>query len=206
MEEYHRLLGQHAPTLTRPSAGSPGTLAWVIDKYRELYEDWAKAKPSSRRIYERHFVHLRDNYGVATFHAITERDVRAIRNALFDRPSVADAIVNMIGRLWRFAKERLDMNLGVDPTREVSTIHTEHEHHKAWPEELCALIEQHPQPGSRARLLPAQVHRAAPVGCCGYEGEAVRWNRRRVVSGQDWHLCLGAGAQATARAPCRGDW
>jgi integrase len=146
VEEYSRLLGLHASERAKLSAASPGALAEVIDKYREVSKDWEKAKPSTRRIYERHFLHLRENYGAAAFHTITERDVRAIRNELADRPSVADAIVNMIGRLWRFAKERLDMNLGVDPTREVSAIHTEREHHKAWPEELCAAIERHPNP------------------------------------------------------------
>jgi integrase len=177
MEEYSRVLGLRAPEPAKLSAASPGALAEVIDKYREVSKDWEKAKPSTRRIYERHFLHLRENYGAAAFHTITERDVRAIRNELADRPSVADAIVNMIGRLWRFAKERLDMNLGVDPTREVSGIHTERKHHKAWPEEPGRTLrsDRAPrQPGSRAGLLPAQVHRAAPVGRGGHEGEAVR--------------------------------
>lgn len=98
-------------------------------------------------MYERHFLYLRDNYGAATFHTITEPDVRAIRNELAARPSVADAIVNKIGLLWQFAKELLEMKLGVDPTREVAAIHTETESAKAWPEELCAAIERHPNPG-----------------------------------------------------------
>jgi integrase len=148
MEEYRRLLGQHAHEPAKLSAGSPGTLAWVIDKYKDpAFKAWAKVKPSTQSVYERRLVYLRDNYGVATFHSITERDVRAIRNELADRPSVADAIVDKIGRLWRFAKERLDMNLGVNPAREVAAIHTDGESHKAWPEELCAAIERHPNPG-----------------------------------------------------------
>src|SRR5262249_19489399 len=115
MEEYSRLLGMHAAEPTKLSAGSPGTLAWVIDKYRDpSFKAWAKVKKSTQGVYERRLVYLRDNYGAAAFHTITERDVRAIRNGLADRPSVADAIVDMIGRLWRFAKERLDMNLGVN--------------------------------------------------------------------------------------------
>jgi integrase len=46
--------------------------------------------------------------------------------------------------LWRFAKECLEMDLGSDPTAEVSSIHTDRESHKAWPPELCAAIEAHP--------------------------------------------------------------
>jgi integrase len=148
MEEYSRLLGTHAPDAAKLSTGAPGTLGWVIDKYKDpSNKAWAKIKPSTRGVYERHFVYLRDNYGAAAFHSITEPDVRAIRNELAARPSVADAIVNKIGLLWQFAKEHLEMKLGVDPTREVATIHTDAESAKAWPEELCAAIEQHPNPG-----------------------------------------------------------
>jgi integrase len=147
-EEYQRLLGQHAPEPAKLSAGQPGTLAWVIEKYRDpTNKAWVKIKPSTRRVYERHFVYLRNNYGAAAFHTITEPHVRAIRNELAARPSVADAIVNKIGLLWAFAKEHLEMKLGVDPTREVASIHTETESAKAWPEELCAAIERHPNPG-----------------------------------------------------------
>jgi integrase/predicted DNA-binding transcriptional regulator AlpA len=144
MEEYDRLLGQHTPAPAKLSAGSPGTLAWVITQYRIKSKAWAKVKPSTRATYDRHFLHLRDNYGAAAFHTITERDVREIRNEPVDRPSIADATVDMIGRLWRFAKEDLNMSLGVDPTREVSAIHTDKESHKAWRPELCAAIERHP--------------------------------------------------------------
>jgi integrase len=70
--------------------------------------------------------------------------VRSIRNKLADTPSIADKVVQTIGMLWRFAKERLDMDLGPDPTAEVSSIHIEHESHKAWPRELCVAIEAHP--------------------------------------------------------------
>jgi integrase len=147
MEEYGRLLGEHtASAPAKLSAGSPGTLAWVIEQYRDKSKAWAKAKPSSRGVYERQFTYLRNNYGDAAFHTITERDLRTIRNELAERPSVADAIVDMIGWLWRFAKERLDMNLRVNPAREVAAIHTEHQAHKAWPEELCAAIERRPNP------------------------------------------------------------
>jgi integrase len=148
MEEYNRLMGLGAPSPTRRTSGEPGTLGWVIDKYKDpSNKAWAKIKPSTKGVYERHFLYLRDNYGAATFHTITEPDVRAIRNELAARPSVADAIVNKIGLLWQFAKEHLERKLGVDPTREVAAIHTETESAKAWPEELCAAIERHPNPG-----------------------------------------------------------
>jgi hypothetical protein len=51
---------------------------------------------------------------------MTERHVRAMRNELKDRTTVADAVVGKIGMLWGFAKEHLGMDdLGPNPTREV---------------------------------------------------------------------------------------
>ena len=163
MKEYQRLLAQHAPAPLKRGKSEEGTVAWVIAQYRAKSKDWAKAKPSSRAVYETRFAYLDDNFGVAEFGSFTERDVRAIRNKLADTrpqggsgamkginggPSVADAVVNMIGRLWRFAKEHIDGmdTLGANPTTEVAAIHTEHEAHKAWPSELCAMIEAHPNP------------------------------------------------------------
>jgi hypothetical protein len=114
-------------------------VAWVIEQYRAV-------KLSSQVIYARQFTYLNDNFGTAIFASFTERNVRAIRNKLADAPSIAGKVVDMIGRLWRFAKEHLEMNLGANPAAEVAAIHTERQPHKAWPPELCAAIEKHKNP------------------------------------------------------------
>ncbi len=82
------------------------------------------------------------------FATIQEHHVRKIRTLLKDDPSVADATVDWVGRLWRFGKEHVDYfglpanRLGANPATEVAAIHTEHTQHKAWPAELCAAFER----------------------------------------------------------------
>jgi integrase len=146
MDEYKRLLAVHAPTrATKRDNAEPGTLSWVIAQYKAS-KAWEKAKPASRGIYDRLFQYLSEHYGPADFASFDEKGIRSIRNKLADKPSIADTTVRMIGRLWRFAKEHLEMELGADPTREVANIHTEVESHKVWPPELCAAVEKHHNP------------------------------------------------------------
>jgi enterobacteria phage integrase len=148
MEEYNRLLSLHAPVApVKRGKAERGSLSWVITEYKATSKKWAKAKPSTIRAYERYFGYLDKHYGTADFASFDETGVRAIRNKLRDTPSIADEVVNMIGMLWRFAKEHLGMDaLGPSPTVGVAAIHTEHEPHKAWPPELCAKIENHKDP------------------------------------------------------------
>jgi integrase len=145
-EEYNVLLAEHAPhVIVRQGRGvsaAEGTLDWVIVKYKTESADWQKLKQSSKEIYNRRLDWLRERYGKADLSTFTERGVRRIRNKLAEHPSVADAVVDMIGRLWRFAKEHLDMaELGPNPAAEVAAIHTEHESAPAWPEALCQAFE-----------------------------------------------------------------
>jgi integrase len=149
MEEYKYQLTLHAPAApARRGKPSRGTLAWVIGEFKANSQQWQKIKPATRLIYDRHFAYLAEHYGVAEFASFDESGVRAIRNKLRDRPSVADNIVDKIGMLWRYAKEHIDGmdKLGANPAREVAAIHTERTPHKAWPRELCAAIEKHPNP------------------------------------------------------------
>lgn len=150
-EEYEALLAEHAPErlLRRTGRGRsargplPGTLAAVIAAYKEKAPAWKKAKPSTREIYQRRFTWLEERYGAADLASFDERGVRRIRDKLAEHPSKADATVDIIGRLWRFAKEHLDMYaLGPNPTTEVASIHTEHESAPAWPPELCRMFEE----------------------------------------------------------------
>jgi integrase len=147
MEEYNALLAEHAPRAAiirqgRGNAPLEGTLDWVVDQYKAQSPQWAKTKPATKEIYNRRLDYLQSRYGRADLASFTEKGVRRIRNNLKDRPSVADATVDMIGRLWLFAKEHLSMeDIGPNPAAEVATIHTEHESAPAWPEELCAKFE-----------------------------------------------------------------
>lgn len=154
-EEYNALLAEHAPAaaLKRKGRGDAleGTLRWIVIKYKDEAKEWKKAKPVTREIYNRRLDWLVERYGAADLASITERGVRRIRNKLKDKPSVADATVDMIGRLWRFAKEHADMDhLGPNPASEVASIHTEHKSAPVWPEDLCRLFEGlHARPALR---------------------------------------------------------
>jgi integrase len=156
-EEYAALLVEHAPraAIIRQGRGNgplEGTLDWVVEQYKAQSPKWAKLKPASKEIYNRRFDYLQSKYGRADLATFTEKGVRRIRNNLKERPSVADATVDMIGRLWLFAKEHLNMeDIGPNPAAEVATIHTEHESAPVWPEELCAKFEALENP----RLLRA---------------------------------------------------
>jgi replicative DNA helicase len=141
-----------AAIIRQGRGGGPakGTLDWVVDQYKAESADWKKLKPASREIYNRRLDYLQSRYGAADLSTFTERGVRRIRNNLKDRPSVADATVDMIGRLWRFAKEHLDMEeIGANPAAEVASIHTQHKSAPAWPEELCAKFEASENPRLR---------------------------------------------------------
>jgi integrase len=154
-EEYNALLAEHAPraAIIRQGRGNgpqEKTLDWVVEKYKAESAQWRELKPSSRDIYNRRFDYLQSRYGAADFASFTEKGVRRIRNNLKDRPSVADATVDMIGRLWRFAKEHCDMeDIGTNPAAEVAAIHTRHESAPVWPEELCSKFEASDNPRLR---------------------------------------------------------
>jgi integrase len=140
-EAYSNLIGAHG----REAGGGrkafgQGTLAWVIAQYMAA-DQFRLIKPSTQRLYQRYFDHLREKYGHATFATLKERHVRAIRNEMRDRPSIADKTVKKIGMLWRFAKEHLNMDLGANPALEIAKIHTHSEPHRAWPLELCTAFE-----------------------------------------------------------------
>src|ERR1700724_872504 len=102
----------------RPFCGLPRS-----EKYKEESAQWKELKPSSKEIYNRRLDYLQSRYGAADLATFTEKGVRRIRNNFTDRPSVADATVDMIGRLWRYAKEHLEMeDIGANPAAEVATI------------------------------------------------------------------------------------
>jgi integrase len=160
MEEYNALLAEHAPraSIMRQGEGNgplEGTLDWVVDKYKAESAQWAKLKPTSREIYNRRLDYLQSRYGRADLATFTEKGVRRIRNNLKDRPSVADATVDMIGRLRLFAKEHLGIeDIGPNPAAEVATIHKEHESAPVWPEDLCAKFEAIENPRLRRAYYP----------------------------------------------------
>lgn len=151
MAEYAECLELYGPKAGcgDRSARSDGTLGWVIARYRSADNPlWTTLSDGTKDIYNRTFDWLDEQYGRGLFSSIEERHVRRIRTELKDRPTVADRAVDKIGTLWRFAKEHIDGmdRIGANPAKEVAAIHTGHTPHPAWPPELMAAIEAHPNP------------------------------------------------------------
>lgn len=149
-EAYDVLIALHAPhagARRRRGASQEGTLVWVIERYKASAVWTKELRPSTKEVYDRHFDWLRQRCGDGDLRTLTERHVRAMRNELKDRTTVADAVVGKIGMLWRFAKEHLGMDdLGPNPTREVANLHGTSTPHPAWPDELCEKFEQFDNP------------------------------------------------------------
>lgn len=154
-EEYDAALALHAPHLiVRRGRAVPqptGTVEWVIRKFKSECPEWKTATDSTRQVYNRRLDWLREHYGTADFTSMTEHDVRTIRNRLKEHPSVADGVVDWIGRLWRYAKEHIAElgALGPNPANEVASLHKTHVSHPAWPQALATALENHPSPQVR---------------------------------------------------------
>src|SRR5262245_14945725 len=96
------------PRRRRGGAGPTRARCAGSSSAKAISPEWKAAAPETVRAYDRRFDYLNRNFGTAEFSSFTEADVRAIRNKLRATPSIADGVVQMIGRLWRFAKEDLE--------------------------------------------------------------------------------------------------
>jgi integrase len=163
--EYAECLELYGPKATAGDRSKrlPGTLGWVIKQYKSPDNPlWSSLSDGTKDVYNRTFDWLDEHYGRAEFASLEERHVRKIRGELKEQTTeivngralkrggttVADRAVDKIGMLWRFAKEHIDGmdRLGPNPAKEVASVHTTHKPHPAWPPELMAAIEAHPNP------------------------------------------------------------
>lgn len=148
-EAYAECLELYGPEAAPGSRSAPaeGTLGYVIRKYRSKDNAaWMNLTDGSKEVYSREFDWLDERFGRGDLAMLTETHVRKMRDQLKDKPSVADHTVDKIGMLWSFAKETLNMRLGVNPAREVRSIHKTRVSHPAWPEKLCELFRTHSDP------------------------------------------------------------
>lgn len=148
-EQYAECLELYGPKAAPGSRSSPaeGTLGFVIRKYRSKDNAaWANLTDGSKDVYNRELDWLDELFGRGDLQALTEMHVRKMREMLKAKPSVADHTVDKVGMLWSFAKESLGMRLGVNPAREVKSIHRTRISHPAWPEKLCDLFEANADP------------------------------------------------------------
>lgn len=120
-----------------------GTLAWVIEQFLAS-EEFTKTAEGTQEVYRRRLDWLKANWGQGDLSTLKEKHVRQMRIALKATPTVANRIIYFVGRLWRFAKEELQMDsLGSSPAREVEKAKHDQKSHPAWPLALCAAFEAH---------------------------------------------------------------
>jgi enterobacteria phage integrase len=127
-----------------------GTLGAVIDQYF-VSKDFRSKAPATIRAYRPILIELRGAYGGGRMADLREDHIRKIRTR-FTSTSRADLAVMLLGMLWTFAKERLAMRLGVNPTIDVARLHRREWSHEPWPEWVVEKFEAEAEPKPSAQL------------------------------------------------------
>jgi integrase len=162
----------------RPKKGAPqaGTLAWLIDRYRETFE-WSGLSAATRRQRENIFVHILEAAGQESFARITQQTIMAGRERRVLTPAQARNFLDAMRGLFRWAVKaglvKVDPTVGVEnpPRRKGDGF-------VPWTEEHVAAYERRWPIGTRQRvwldvLLYTGLRR----------GDAVRFGRQHVRDG-----------------------
>ncbi len=174
-EAYEDAISQHAPQLRKRVRGggkaAKGSIGWAIREFKKSGK-WQGLADSSREIYLRRLDWLEDNYGGEMLGAFDRRIIKRIRNLpeFASKTSVADAVVDMVGMLWNFADNELDVDLaGVNPTLGIKPRHDEGDPAPAWPAKLCAAFEAQPHARMRTFYFLARYTGQRRGDCCDME-------------------------------------
>jgi integrase len=163
---------------SRPRKGgpAPGTLAWLIARYRETTA-WSTMSTATRRQRENIFKHVLETAGDAPFAKITSATIAAGREKRSRTPAQARHFLNAMRGLFRWA---LDAGLvKVDPTASVKNPkRPKGDGFRPWTEADVAAYEKRWPLGTRQRvwldtLLYTGLRR----------GDAVRLGRQHVRDG-----------------------
>ena len=159
-----------------PTGPEAGTLAWLIERYRETVT-WTTLSMATRRQRENIFVHVLETAGTKPFTRIDAATIRAGRERRSSTPSQARNFLDAMRGLFRWALEakhiKADPTLGVDnPPRPKG------DGFIPWTEEHVAAYEARWPIGTRQRvwldvLLYTGLRR----------GDAVQFGRQHVRDG-----------------------
>jgi integrase len=142
-------------TDTRPNnvVFAPDTLGSIIEKYIASGDFTSKA-PATIRSYRKILDRLKEICGTALIADLHERHVREIRKR-FTSTSRADLAVMLLGMLWTYAKERLAMDLGVNPAIDIQRLHRRGWAHEPWPDSVIEKFaaEARPKPNAQLALM-----------------------------------------------------
>jgi integrase len=171
--EYQAAL---ASSPRKPAAPHEGTLAWLVERYRETTA-WSYLSAATRRQRENIFVHVLHTAGNQPFAKITTATIMAARDRRANTPAQARNFLDAMRGLFRWAvKARLvktDPTIGVDNPPRPKT-----EGFAPWTEEDIAAYEAHWPIGTRQRVwLDVLVYTGLR------RGDAVRFGRPHVRNG-----------------------
>lgn len=168
--EYQAAL---ASTPRTPAAPHEGTLAWLLERYRETTA-WTYLSPATRRQRENIFLHVLEMAGKEPFAKITTAAVMAGRDRRANTPAQARNFLDAMRGLFRWAVKarlvKLDPTIGVDNPPRPKT-----EGFAPWTEEDIAAYEARWPIGTRQQVwLDVLVYTGLR------RGDAVRFGRQHV--------------------------
>ena len=146
-EAYHAAVRGEQPE--KRSRNRAGTLAWLIDRYRET-SAWAGLSVATRRQRENIFKHVIESAGNQPFGQITRATILAGKDRRKDRPAAARHFLDTMRGLFAWAVEA-EM-IGTDPTVGVKAPAKTGDGHHTWTDDESAAYEARWPLGTRQRL------------------------------------------------------
>jgi integrase len=174
--EYRAAITTLAARKEEKDGTASGTLAWLIERYRETTA-WTKLSLATRRQRENIFRHVLDSAGRQPFAKITSASVKAGRERRAATPSPARHFLDAMRGLFRWAVEaqiaKLDPTAGVaDPPR------TKSDGFATWTQEDIVAYEARWPIGTKERVwLDVLIYTGLR------RGDAVRLGRQHVRDG-----------------------
>jgi integrase len=172
-EEYQAALASKLPKLEPPHTG---TLAWLLERYRETTA-WTSLSPATRRQRENIFTQILETAGKQPFAKITTSAIMAGRDRRANTPVQARKFLDAMRGLFRWAVRaglvKADPTIGIENLRTPKT-----DGFTVWSEEDVAAYEARWPVGTRQRVwLDVLIYTGLR------RGDAVRLGRQHVRNG-----------------------
>ncbi|KAF2990826.1 tyrosine-type recombinase/integrase [Methylocystis sp. MJC1] len=151
MAEYMAALAGE-PVESAPAKTAQGTLAWLIERYRDSAE-WAKFSPATKRQRENILKQVIKNGGDSTLTSIKRSTIAKARDKRANTPAQANHFLKVMRSLFKWAHEA---GLVADnPTLGVSFARSKTDGHHVWTEEEVQQFKRRWPVGTRERLALA---------------------------------------------------
>src|SRR5262245_949415 len=143
IERWLELMEQIKNPLPVPSPATiaylKNSIGWTIERYL-AHDCYAKKlSPKTQQNYRYILDDLKRRLGGSMLADLTPRNLRVLRDQIAKEAatSTADDTIKVISRLWWFAGEHCDMDLGANPAREIAKVH-DSEDYPPWPTHVIA--------------------------------------------------------------------